>query len=134
MRSTNIVVQRSWSERAGKGQLLKTCSASRFKALSSTTLIAMARPLQEGSLTGLMLEIGEVTWLIGDRISHKSRHQYGSDNAGETWEQHEVYEAIQVAKKANLNSLHEEVELNGIPAIIKMKKQWVFPYWRFPIV
>ncbi|KAL4982303.1 hypothetical protein BDW68DRAFT_182682 [Aspergillus falconensis] len=38
-------------------------------------------------------------------------------------EQHEVYEATQIAKKAYLNILHGKPELNEIPVILKVKTQ-----------
>ncbi|RJE27198.1 hypothetical protein PHISCL_00439 [Aspergillus sclerotialis] len=72
-------------------------------------------------LTGLTLNLGEVILLVGTRLSLKVRNQHGPDCAGETWEQHEVYEAMQTTKA----TLSEQPELNEIPAILKVKTQLV---------
>ncbi|KAL4931885.1 uncharacterized protein BDV17DRAFT_288460 [Aspergillus undulatus] len=74
-------------------------------------------------LTGSTLELREVTLMVGKRLSRKLRTLYGPDCVGKTTEQHEVYEAIQIAKKANFNILHGKPELNEIPAILKVKTQ-----------
>lgn len=70
-------------------------------------------------LTGLTLKLGEAILFVGTRLSLKLRNQYGHDSAGETWEQHEVYEAIQTTKA----TLNKQAELNEIPAILKVKTQ-----------
>jgi hypothetical protein len=81
----------------------------------------MTLPRRE--LTGSTFELREMTLMVVKRLSFKLRTLYGPDCVGETMEQHEVYEAIQIAKKANHNIQHGKPELNEIPVILKVKTQ-----------
>lgn len=78
---------------------------------------------EQGKLTGSTLSLGGVTLRIGEKLSWKFRTQYGPDSAGETTEQHEAYEAIQIAKNARPCLVHEIPDLSEVPAIMKVKTQ-----------
>ncbi|KAL2812402.1 hypothetical protein BJX63DRAFT_396865 [Aspergillus granulosus] len=76
-------------------------------------------------LTGKTIPVPYVTWLLGDRLAFKTRVQYdyGPDNAGETYEQHEVYEATLVGKEPEAVKLFNPPLHVGLSAIIKVKTQ-----------
>jgi hypothetical protein len=86
---------------------------AQFYILSTTMSLS-----GQGKLTGSTLSLGGVTLRVGEKLFRKFRTQYGPDSAGETTEQHEVYEAIQIAKNAKLVLVHEIPSLSEVPAIM----------------
>jgi hypothetical protein len=80
--------------------------------------IAMARNFQlgEGSRTGSTISLPCGSWKIGKILASKFRDQDDYNEAGETRELQQVYEAVRDDKT---------------PGILKVKEQWVSPlHWR----
>ncbi|KAL2814044.1 hypothetical protein BJX63DRAFT_393351 [Aspergillus granulosus] len=81
--------------------------------------------LRQGELTGKTIPVLYAHWLLGDRLACKTRvhYDYSSDDAGETYDQHEVYEATLADKEPEADKLHKPPLQVGMPAIIKVKTQ-----------
>lgn len=96
-------------------------------SISSIPLIVMDSTMRRGELTGKTFESLYAEWLLLDLLSLKTRLQFGFDNAGETYEQHEVYLAMLTS--LNLEVAERTVQQPlavGMDGIVKVKKQYVF--------